>query len=186
MHDFEVNLFFENLKIEMKVFEKIVGFWSEVFCYKLIGFRIESFLSWRISIKKLFEKSFCGEKVISEKKFLSSIFIEESDFDQNITSKKQCFDLISSAQNNKFFTLRALFKRHDFVANSFIENQSLKWNFPKKESDSEANVFLYNENLIRKISKKSGFQLRVFRSGRFRKQNILNNKFVEKKVISEK
>ena len=55
----------------------------------------------------------------------------------------------------------------------------------KKESDSEANVFLHNENLKRKNSRMSGFELRIFRSGRFRIQNLSNNHILEMKYFSE-
>ena len=53
----------------------------------------------------------------------------------------------------------------------------------KKESDSEANVFRHNENLKGKFSKRSGFELRIFRSGRFRIQNFSNNHILEKKYF---
>ena len=55
----------------------------------------------------------------------------------------------------------------------------------KKESDSEANVFLHNENLKWKISKMSAFELRSFRCGRFRIQNISNNHMLKKKYFPE-
>ena len=80
-------------------------------------FRIIIFWRWNIFQKLSFWIEFLLRNQVSMK---------------NSHLKKKRFDSICSADNNKFFTLRAHFKRHDFVANSFIENQRLKWNFPKK------------------------------------------------------
>ena len=54
---------------------------------KMSGFVLKNFRSGRFYNKKLFEYSYSGEKKIPETQFLSSIYIEESDFDKNITSK---------------------------------------------------------------------------------------------------
>ena len=76
-HDFEVNLFFENRKFEMEFFERNVGFCSEVFSYNLISFKIESFLSWRISIK-IFSKNYFVETNIFLKIRFSVQFISRN------------------------------------------------------------------------------------------------------------
>ena len=68
-HDFEVNLFFENQKFEMEFFERNVGFWSEVFSYNLISFKIESFLSWRISLKNFSKKYFVETNIFLKIRF---------------------------------------------------------------------------------------------------------------------
>ena len=55
----------------------------------------------------------------------------------------------------------------------------------KKWSDSEAKVFPAQWKIERKNSKMSGFELRIFRSGRFRIQNNSNNHILEKKYFPE-
>ena len=56
---------------------------------------------------------------------------------------KNRFDSVWAIQSNRIFNFRAYFKEHDSEAKLFIENQSLKGNFWKKESDSEA--FFFNK-----------------------------------------
>ena len=117
--DYEANFFLQNEILKWHFF-------------KISDCELRIFRSARFRIQNISNNHILEMKYFSETQFLNSIFIEKSGFDEEFTSEKKRFDSICSADNNKFFTLRAHFKRHDFVANSFIENQRLKWNFPKK------------------------------------------------------
>ena len=93
--------------------------------------------------------------------------------------------MISSAKNNKFFTFRAYFKSHDFEASVSIEIQSLKWNSLKKRIRFWSKRFPAQWKIEKKNFKKSDFELRILRSGRFRIKNFSNKHTLEKKYFPE-
>ena len=155
----------------MKFSEEKIQIMKHTFSLKM-RLWIESFstcqiLNWEFIVPEDIENKtfwiiiFWRKFIFQKLRFLSSIFIQKSDFDQKITSEKKLSDSICSGKNNKFFTFRAYFKKHDFEASFFIENQSLKRNFLKKNSNFEMQFF---------PTKWSVFESRVFRPGRLRKK----------------
>ena len=111
-------------------------------------FEYRYFRSGRLRIQNFWKHLKLEKKYSPETQFLSSIFIEKSGCDENFTSEKKSFDSICSTENNKFFTFRAYFKRHDFELNLSIENRVLKWNFLKKNSKFEWSFFLQTDQFL--------------------------------------
>ena len=115
-----------------QTFSCTMKIWNEKFPKCQVCFELKIFHPGRFRKQNFSKNHILEKKYFPETQFLSSIFIEKSGYDEKFTSKKSRFDSLCSAENNKFSTFRAHFKRHVFDANFFIENQSLKWNFPKK------------------------------------------------------
>ena len=135
-------------------------------------------------IKNFSNNHILEKKFFPESQFLISIFFENSGCDEKFTSEKKRFDSICSTENNKFFTFCAYFKRHDFEASLFMENENLKWNSLKKRIRLWSKFFLENETLNWKFSNMSAFELRIYRPGRYRKQKFSNNLFFGENLFS--
>ena len=169
--DSEANVFLHNENLRRK-FQK-VSFWIEN-------------SSFRQNSNKNFANNHTLEKkCFPETQLLSSIFIEKSDFDEKVTSEKKTFWLSLLSKKNKFFIFRAYFGRHDLDANFSLKIKVSNQFFWKNESYSEANFFLQNEILKWHFLKISDCQLRIYCPGRYRKQNFLNNLFLEKVYFPE-
>ena len=92
----------------------------------------------------IFWRKFIFQKL----RFLSSSFIRKSDFEQKLTSEKKRSDSICSGKNNKFFTFRAYFKRHDFEASFFLKIRVWNGIFWKKNRILEWNFFLQIDQFL--------------------------------------
>ena len=96
------------------------------------------FLNWEFFVPADFEYKnfqiniFWRRNIFQKLSFWVQFLLRNQISIKNSHLKKRRFDSICSADNNKFFTLRVYFKRHDFEASLPIENQSLKWNSLKK------------------------------------------------------
>ena len=119
----------------------------------------------------IFWRKFIFQKL----RFLSSIFIQKSDFDQKLTSEKKRSDSICSGKNNKFFTFRAYFKRHDFEASFFWKSEFETEFSEKKNRILEWNCFLQIDQFLNR---------EFFVVADFEK-NFSNNRFVEREFFSE-
>ena len=119
---------------------------------------------------KIFSNNHILEKKNSRNSVIEFNFYWEIRFRSKVHIWKKLSDSICSGKNNIVFTFRAYFKRHDFETSFFIENQSLKRNFWKKNSNFEVKFFPTSWKV---------FESRVFRPGGFR-QRFSNNRFVER------
>ena len=122
-------------------------------------------LNWEIFVPADFENKtfritfFWGRNFFQKLSFWIQFLLRNQVSMKNSHLKSKRFDSICSADSNKFFSLRAYFKRHDFEVNLSIENRILKWKFLKKKSNFEVKFF---------PTIWSVFESRVFRLGGFR------------------
>ena len=170
-------------QILKQTFSCTMKIWEENFKKSVIELRILP--SGRIRIKNFANNHTLEKKSFPETQLLSSIFIEKSDFDEKVTSEKKTFWLSLLSKKNKFFIFRAYFGRHDLDANFSLKIKVSNQFFWKNESYSEANFFLQNEILKWHFFKISDCHLRIYCPGRHRKQNFLNNLFLEKVYFPE-
>ena len=211
-HDLVANFFIENQSLKRnfqkkrnqilkQTFSCTMKFWKE----KIPKSQV---LNWEFFVPAYFEYKtfrifiFWRRNFFQKLSFWIQFLLRNQVSMKNSNLKEKRFDSICSADNNKFFTLRAHFKRHDFVANSFIENQSLKWNFPKKrirfwskrfpvqwkfEKKKFQNVRFWIENFsFRQISNTKHFEYHILEKKFFPETQFLNSIFNEKSGFDEK
>ena len=152
---------------------------------KMSGFELKLFRPGRF-YKHNFSKNYISDKKPNSKnQVLSSIF-EKQDFDEKIISEKIVLTQFEPHKATEFslfvLILKSMILKQNFSLKIRVWNEISR---ERKEWDSEANAFLHNEILKWKSSKMSGFELKVFRPGRFHEHNFSNNYFLEKKYFPE-
>ena len=149
------------------------------------------FLNWEFFVPADFENKnfqiniFWRRNVFQKLRFWVQFLLRNQISIKNSHLKKKRSDSICSTENNNYFTFRAYFKRHDLKQAFPLKISVWKEILWRKDSDYEAYFFLKNETLNWKFFNMSDFELRIYRPGRYRKQNFLNNHFLEKIYFPE-
>ena len=184
--DIQMNFFGKRSQILKQTFSYTMRIWNDIF--QNVRFLIENLWSRQISKTTFFEWSYFGKNLIFEKSGFEFNFFWKIRFRwKNLIWKKLIWLNLHRRKQQNFSFFLLFFKRHDFEANLFVENKSLKWSFFRKKRISFWSKFFRRKGAFeRKFFQHVRFWMETFSFRQTSKTKLLEKSSFGGKLFSKK